>query len=240
MPRTDLASPQRLCQQLCIPIFPKRKCPEAPSPCHDTHPHGLSNTTQYAPWELSHLAATSPSASPQLDLDSPVYPPLHLPLHPLRIQPSHRIEQLTYCRLPDMAKQPMSMEAMLDEERREVLALLEGQKAKRQKPPSLLEGRSSSPIASPRSPVRSILDIGQDVPFVSQTFPCAPNTNPFVANSPSPAAVDQEHARYWRQRAVSRGEKGPQQPVVADRVSCSPQHPDRTPAEHVGCLVQAC
>jgi hypothetical protein len=42
------------------------------------------------------------------------------------------------------------MEAMLDEERREVLALLEGRAAS-QRPPS---------IASPRSPVRSMLDFG--------------------------------------------------------------------------------
>lgn len=72
-----------------------------------------------------------------------------------------------------MANQPMSMEAMLDEERREVLALLEGQQAKRQKPPSLLEGRSTSPMASPRSPVRSMLDIGEQAPF-----PGSPRVHP--------------------------------------------------------------
>ncbi|KAK5652780.1 hypothetical protein OQA88_9636 [Cercophora sp. LCS_1] len=59
------------------------------------------------------------------------------------------------------ARQPMSMEAMLDEERREVLALLEGT-ASRPKPPSL--GRSPSPFTTPRSPVRSMLDIGDDYP----------------------------------------------------------------------------
>ncbi|KAL1841881.1 hypothetical protein VTJ49DRAFT_6480 [Mycothermus thermophilus] len=51
--------------------------------------------------------------------------------------------------------QPMSMEAMLDEERREVLALLEGKTAR---PPSTLGARSPSPY-TPRSPVRSMLDV---------------------------------------------------------------------------------
>jgi len=55
-----------------------------------------------------------------------------------------------------MSKQPMSMEAMLDEERREVLALLEERQARR--PASIAVARSSSPF-SPRSPVRSLLDM---------------------------------------------------------------------------------
>lgn len=55
----------------------------------------------------------------------------------------------------------MSMEAMLDEERREVLALLEGNANARPRPPSSLGGRSPSPY-TPRSPVRSMLDIGDD------------------------------------------------------------------------------
>ncbi|KAK4201579.1 hypothetical protein QBC40DRAFT_264142 [Triangularia verruculosa] len=55
--------------------------------------------------------------------------------------------------------QPMSMEAMLDEERREVLALLEGPQASRQsRAPSSIGGRAPSPF-TPRSPVRSMLDI---------------------------------------------------------------------------------
>ncbi|KAK4665822.1 hypothetical protein QC763_409330 [Podospora pseudopauciseta] len=55
--------------------------------------------------------------------------------------------------------QPMSMEAMLDEERREVLALLEGPQASRpSRAPSSIGGRSPSPF-TPRSPVRSMLDI---------------------------------------------------------------------------------
>ncbi|KAK3381624.1 hypothetical protein B0H63DRAFT_396314 [Podospora didyma] len=55
-------------------------------------------------------------------------------------------------------RQAMSMEAMLDEERREVLALLEGQ-ASRAPLPSPLGARSPSPFSTPRSPVRSMLDI---------------------------------------------------------------------------------
>ncbi|KAK1827691.1 hypothetical protein QBC39DRAFT_167763 [Podospora conica] len=97
-----------------------------------------------------------------------------------------------------MAKQPMSMEAMLDEERREVLALLEGQAAKRQKPPSLMEGRSSSPMASPRSPVRSMLDIG---PPVQQTFKSmldigdSPPSNSAKKVLSSPSSPIETHAR---------------------------------------------
>ncbi|KAK4130953.1 adenine nucleotide alpha hydrolases-like protein [Trichocladium antarcticum] len=54
--------------------------------------------------------------------------------------------------------QAMSMEAMLDEERKEVLALLEGTNP-RPRPPSSLGARSQSPYTTPRSPVRSMLDI---------------------------------------------------------------------------------
>ncbi|KAF9876075.1 usp domain-containing protein [Colletotrichum karsti] len=54
--------------------------------------------------------------------------------------------------------QPMSMEAMLDEERRDVLALLEGNAARPSYSP--VSARSPSPYTSPRSPVRSMLDIG--------------------------------------------------------------------------------
>ncbi|KAK3316373.1 hypothetical protein B0H66DRAFT_293117 [Apodospora peruviana] len=61
-------------------------------------------------------------------------------------------------------RQPMSMEAMLDEERRAVLALLEGQAAPRPRAPSLLKERSPSPFTTPRSPVRSMLDIGDEPP----------------------------------------------------------------------------
>jgi len=67
----------------------------------------------------------------------------------------------------------MSMEAMLDEERREVLALLEG--PRRPRAGSSVGGRSPSPYTNtPRSPVRSMLDIGDDSPTPS-TNPSSPN-----------------------------------------------------------------
>ncbi|KAK0628855.1 hypothetical protein B0T17DRAFT_168604 [Bombardia bombarda] len=55
--------------------------------------------------------------------------------------------------------QPMSMEAMMDEERREVLALLDRSQAGRPRAPSLMDARPPSPFTTPRSPVRSMLDI---------------------------------------------------------------------------------
>ncbi|KAH6690662.1 Usp domain-containing protein [Plectosphaerella plurivora] len=58
--------------------------------------------------------------------------------------------------------QPMSMEAMLDQERRDVLALLEGHAPARQFNSSPTDVRSSSPYNTPRSPVRSMLDVGDD------------------------------------------------------------------------------
>ncbi|KAK3994553.1 hypothetical protein QBC44DRAFT_322256 [Cladorrhinum sp. PSN332] len=59
--------------------------------------------------------------------------------------------------------QPMSMEAALDEERREILALLEPTGAKAPKAPRTMNSsRSSSPF-TPRSPVRSMLDIAPPV-----------------------------------------------------------------------------
>ncbi|KAL2149340.1 hypothetical protein VTH82DRAFT_8688 [Thermothelomyces myriococcoides] len=58
-----------------------------------------------------------------------------------------------------MEKRPaMSMEAMLDEERKEVLALLEGSSSSRSRTRTSLDSRSPSPY-TPRSPVRSMLDI---------------------------------------------------------------------------------
>ncbi|GKT44202.1 uncharacterized protein ColSpa_04383 [Colletotrichum spaethianum] len=62
-----------------------------------------------------------------------------------------------------MSHQPMSMEAMLDEERRDVLALLEGTTSRSNwNPGSPVSARSPSPYTSPRSPMRSMLDVGGD------------------------------------------------------------------------------
>jgi hypothetical protein len=63
-----------------------------------------------------------------------------------------------------MANPIMSMEAALDEERKSVLALLEGsaQPIRGQRGSSGSEGRTSSPFRTPRSPVRSMLDISED------------------------------------------------------------------------------
>ncbi|KAF5026125.1 hypothetical protein F66182_1773 [Fusarium sp. NRRL 66182] len=57
-------------------------------------------------------------------------------------------------------QQPMSIEAMLDMERKEVLALLEN----RPQPSSQGPVRSASPYSTPRSPIRSMLDVGDQPP----------------------------------------------------------------------------
>jgi len=64
----------------------------------------------------------------------------------------------------------MSMEAVLDQEAKEVLALLEGNTTNRQRgsTSSTGEGRTPSPL-TPRSPVRSMLDIGDSPPRASST-----------------------------------------------------------------------
>ncbi|KAK7402389.1 hypothetical protein QQX98_011854 [Neonectria punicea] len=56
-------------------------------------------------------------------------------------------------------QQPMSIEAMLDMERKEVLALLEN-RARPNPNASPERVRSASPYTTPRSPVRSMLDVG--------------------------------------------------------------------------------
>ena len=66
-----------------------------------------------------------------------------------------------------MANRIMSMEAALDEERKSVLALLEGStqptRVQRGSASSAGSGgRTSSPFGTPRSPVRSMLDISED------------------------------------------------------------------------------
>lgn len=56
---------------------------------------------------------------------------------------------------------PMSIDAMLDMERREVLALLENKPQSSESPERTR--REASPYASPRSPVRSMLDIDEEI-----------------------------------------------------------------------------
>lgn len=64
----------------------------------------------------------------------------------------------------------MSMEAALEEERREVEALIAARNGGPRPPSALSQARSSSPF-TPRSPVRSMLDIGEQAnPFsISKT-----------------------------------------------------------------------
>ncbi len=81
------------------------------------------------------------------------------------------------------------MEAMLDEERREVLALLEGSTGPRPRPPSALGNRSPSPY-TPRSPVRSMLDIGDDPQTPDLLYPASPQSfSTKTAASPRAAPV---------------------------------------------------
>lgn len=58
---------------------------------------------------------------------------------------------------------PMSIDAMLDMERREVMALLENKPQPSSESPERTR-RDASPYALPRSPVRSMLDIDEEVP----------------------------------------------------------------------------
>lgn len=58
----------------------------------------------------------------------------------------------------------MSLEAALDEERREIMALLEGKKTAPRSASTSGPPRSGSPGRMGMSPVRSMLDVGDDVP----------------------------------------------------------------------------
>ncbi len=87
----------------------------------------------------------------------------------------------------------MSLEAVLDEERRDVLALLEAQHA-----PSRTRGstssagsrRNSSPFANPQSPVRSMVDIDDDIVSWHSSLianaPRGPRTSPRIAPHTAP------------------------------------------------------
>ena len=76
------------------------------------------------------------------------------------------------------------MEAMLDEERREVLALLEGNNGQgsRSRAESRCRGRSTSPFKTPpRTPVRSMLDIGDG--YLSPGSPLPPPISPVLSHA---------------------------------------------------------
>ncbi|KAL8305313.1 hypothetical protein RB597_003830 [Gaeumannomyces tritici] len=86
--------------------------------------------------------------------------------------------------------QPMSMEAMLDEERREVLALLEGSSAAaRHRGPASVGGRSPSPYSTgPRSPVRSMLHYDEPSPSGS-SHAAGVRNSPRPSPRPRPAQI---------------------------------------------------
>jgi len=134
-----------------------------------------------------------------------------------------------------MAKQVMSMEAMLDEERREVLALLEGtQHQPRPQGPGSIDGRSPSPFTSPRSPVRSMLDYGDDSPSPAlstsqsntsaKTLPrLAPVRSMLDVDSPPPATAP-------IRSMLDVGDSPP--PSTAKKVFSSPSSPVESSSRH--------
>ena len=82
-----------------------------------------------------------------------------------------------------MANKHMSLESVLDEERKQVLAILEGTAAggrPRGSASSTGPERTGSPFATPRSPVRSMLDVDPSVPRHSSL----PGTNGSGITSP--------------------------------------------------------
>lgn len=77
----------------------------------------------------------------------------------------------------------------MDEERRDVLALLQEQsRAKAAEAAARAEGRTSSPFATQRSPIRSMLDIG-DAPSVSRRA-SAGNGSPSSTRAPVRSMLD--------------------------------------------------
>lgn len=70
-----------------------------------------------------------------------------------------------------------------------MLALLEGTANPRPRPPSSIGGRSSSPYTTPRSPVRSMLDIGDDLPSPTLLSPFSPTSFSTKTASSRPAPV---------------------------------------------------
>ncbi|CAI6098035.1 hypothetical protein V2G26_008927 [Clonostachys chloroleuca] len=93
-----------------------------------------------------------------------------------------------------MGDRPMSIDAMLDMERQEVLALLENKP--KEAPPPEQERRTASPYATGRSPVRSMLDIEEEGPGEIKT---SPTTQPPVRSmldldTPLPSIVKKTSA----------------------------------------------
>lgn len=132
-----------------------------------------------------------------------------------------------------------------------MLAILEGQAAARSsRPPSLLEARSPSPYTGPRSPVRSMLDVGEDSPhpaarlisliepqLIYVSLSNSPRSKHARCRQPTtvtatPRSTDTEHAR-CRQSPFARRQTGPEQP----RLSYGPKlprtyaEPDRPPSQ---------
>lgn len=84
-----------------------------------------------------------------------------------------------------------------------MLALLEGTANPRPRPPSSLDGRSQSPYTTPRSPVRSMLDIGDDLPSPTLLSPNSPMSFSTKTASSRPAPV----------RSMLDVDSTPQQPI---------------------------
>lgn len=124
----------------------------------------------------------------------------------------------------------MSMEAMLDEERLEVLALL-GDQSNKPRAPSSIGGRSPSPYTTtPRSPVRSMLEIGDDAPAPTSTNPSSPSaaakkTPPRIAPIRSMLDVDSPPAQPVRSMLDVGGPAGAPVKQVLSNPS-SPSEPN--------------
>ncbi|KAH6894234.1 hypothetical protein B0T10DRAFT_589703 [Thelonectria olida] len=86
--------------------------------------------------------------------------------------------------------QPMSIEAMMDMERREVLALLENRPIAASNPSASPDRmRSASPYSIPRSPVRSMLDVDDPPPAASTSPRQRPVRSMLDTSSPPPPSV---------------------------------------------------
>lgn len=123
-----------------------------------------------------------------------------------------------------MSNRGMSLESMLDQERRDVLALLEGAGPVRKKSANSIPtlGRAASPLNLPQSPVRSMLDIDDD--FVAWHSNLTSNTA--VPTSPRAVPV---------RSMLDFGGIPPSSPAVRSMldVSVTPSSTVPPPAEHI-------